>query len=329
MTEEVAAELSVKEAKQPPSSLPSYLRDGAPASRYLTAIVDGVAKIPNEEERSDALEIVASDPKLLTKVVELTRALLNSNHSRARHAIKSWAADVIRARDPGLEQWALLARRSPEDELADLAKRLRQARSNDDKDKVFEAEQVLLLGMALTSTREDFDIIGTLTSLHSTLGKNDTRRAANAVATASIKQLTTYCAINQVVSGQLKSLTEQFASVRQDRDLAREKIRNLQDMIAGLSAEVDHLKEDAELAEQKAENLRQQLDGTKGSAAHDMIEARARFRSLLTGRLSPFVSDAGIALEVNPPILNIAKERLVQIKGEIDRELEWLKQFSD
>lgn len=334
MTDEVKAEVSAKEAKPPPSSLPSYLKGGAPAGRYVAAIFDGVAKIPDETERNAALEIVASDPKLLIKVVELMRVLRDSSHARMRGVIKSWAADVIRARAPDLEQWAQLESRSPEDEIADLAKRLRHARSNGDKDTAFEAEQVLLLGIAITSTRVDFDVIGTLASLHSMLGSDDkpdqTRgRAAKAVATASMKQLTIYCAINQVVSGQLKSLTDQFASVRHDRDIARERIRDLQDTITRLSAEVGELKEDKELAVQEAETLRQQLDGTKGGAAHDMIEARARFRRLLAGKLSPFVSDAGLALEVNPPVVNIAKERLGQIKGEIDKELEWLKQFSD
>jgi hypothetical protein len=78
-----------------------------------------------------------------------------------------------------------------------------------------------------------------------------------------------------------------------------------------------------------AEALRVQLDGTKGGAAHDMIEARARFRRLLAGKLSPFVNDASLALEVDPPVNDVAKERLEQLKGEINKELEWLKQFSD
>jgi FtsZ-binding cell division protein ZapB len=333
VTDEVKAEVNMKEAKQPPSSLPSYLKGSASAGRYVAAI-GHEAKIPDEAERFAALEIVASDPKLLTKVVELMRALLDPSHSRARGAIKPWATDVIRARDPDLARWAQLAGRSPDDEIADLAKRLSQAGSDRDKEKVSEAEQVLLLGITITSMRADFDVVGALASIHAVLNRDEQadrtkRRAAKAVAAATMKQLNIYGAINQVVSGQLKSLTEQFASVRHDRDLARERIRDLQDTITRLSSEVGELKEDKELAENAAETLRQQLDGTKGGAAHDMIEARARFRRLLTGRLSPFVSDAGLALEVTPPVVNIAKERLGQIKGEIDKELEWLKQFSD
>jgi len=333
VTDEVKAEVSVKEAKLPPSSLPSYLKSSAPAGRYVAAI-GHEAKIPDETERLAGLEIVASDPKLLSKVVELMRALLDPSHSRARGAIKPWAADVIRSRDPDLARWAQLAGRSPDDEIADLAKRLRQARSDGDKEKVAEAEQVLLLGITITSMRVDFDVIGALASIQAVLNRDEhadrtKARAAKAVAAASMKQLNIYSAINQVVSGQLKSLTEQFASVRQDRDFAREKIRDLQDTITRMSAEVVELKEKKEMAVRAAESLRQQLDGTRGGAAHDMIEARARFRRLLTGKLSPFVSDASLALEVSPPVVNIAKERLGQIKGEIDKELEWLKQFSD
>ncbi len=333
MTDELKAEASVKEAKRPPSSLPSYLKGSAPAGRYVAAF--GIeTKIPDESERTTALEIVASDPKLLPKVVELMRALLDPSSSRARGTIKPWASDVLRACDPDLARWAQLAGRSPDDEIADLARRLRQARLNGDKEKVSEAEQVLLLGIAITSTRAEFNVIGTLASVHSVLDREEPaaetrRRAAKAVATASMKQLKTYCAINQVVSGLMQSLSDQFASVRYERDLARERIRDLQDKITKLSVEVDELKECKELAANEADTLRGQLEGSKGGAAHDMIEARARFRRLLTGKLSPFVSDASLALDVNPPVVNIAKERLRQIKSEIDKELEWLKQFSD
>lgn len=333
MTDEPKAEASAKEAKPPPSSLPSYLTGNSPAGRYVAAI-GNEAKIPDEAERAAALGIIASDPKLLPKVVELMRALLDPSHSRARRAIMPWASDVLRAHDPDLARWALLAGRSPDDEIADLARRLRKARSDGDKEKVSEAEQVLLLGIAITSTRAEFDVIGTLASVHSIIGRDDPtdetrRRAAKAVTTASIRQLKTYCAINQVVSARMQSLSDQFANVRHERDLARERVRDLQDRITKLSAEVGELREGKELAAKDAAALRRQLEGTKGGAAHDMIEARARFRRLLTGKLSPFVGDAGLALEVNPPVVNVAKERLRQIKSEIDKELEWLKQFSD
>lgn len=333
MTEDVKADLDVKEVKPPPSSLPSYLKGSASAGRYVSAI-GNEARIPDEAERFAALETVSADPKLLPKVVELMRALLDPSHSRLRGTLKSWASDVIRARDPELARWAQLAGRSPDAEIADLAKRLRQARSDGDKDRIAEAEQVLLLGITITSMRVDFDVVGTLASIQSVLNRDEDAdrtkgRATKAVATSSMKQLNVFGAINHVVSAQLKILAEQSALVRHDRDMARERIRDLQDTIARLSADVSELKAERETAVNAAETLRTQLDGTKGGAAHDMIEARARFRRLLTGKLSPFVSDAGLALEVNPPVLNIAKERLAQIKGEIDKELEWLKQFSD
>lgn len=333
MTKEVKADENQNEARQPPSSLTSYLKGGAPAARYIAAIGREV-KIPDEEERFTALEMIAADSKLLPKVVELARALLDPSLSRARNALLPWVRDAIRARDQDLTQWARLADRSPDAEIADLAKRLHKARAGGDKDKVSEAEQVLLLGFAITSTRSDFDLPTALSSIHYGLSRDEDaeqvkRRAVKATATANLKHLNIFSAINHVVSAQLRKLTEEYNRVRQERDHANEKIRSLRDDIARLSAQVGELKDENDHAVRAVEALQVQLDGTKGGAAHDMIEARARFRRLLIGKLAPFVNDASLALAVDPPVHDIAKERLEQLKGEINKELEWLKQFSD
>lgn len=333
MADDIDEEVSAKEAKQTPSSLPAYLKGSAGANRYVAAIGDE-AKIPDENERVAALEMVGSDPKLFPRAVELMRAVSASNNSRLRAAIKLWASDILRACDPALSRWAQLADRRPEDEVGDLARRLRLVRSSADKAKVTEAEQVLLMGIAIASTRADFDAIGTLSSIHSTLGRDETaeetrQRVTKAIANASLKQLNIYSSVNQVVSAHLQKLGDQFASARQERDIAREKVRDLQERVVLLSAEIEGLKADKALAADEANALSIQLEGTKGGAAHDMIGVRARFRRLLTGKISPFVSDAMLALQVNPPVVNVAKERLDQIKSEVDKELEWLKQFSD
>jgi hypothetical protein len=333
VTEEVKAEVNQKEERRPPSSLTSYLKGRAPAARYIAAI-GREAKIPDEEERFAALDLIAADPKLLSKVVELVRALLDSSLSRARGALLPWAKDVVRAFDNDLTQWARLADRSPDAEIADLARRLQKARADGDKDKISEAEQVLLLGFAITSTRSDFDLPTALAAIHCALNRDEEaervkKRAVKAAATATMKHLNIFSAINRVVSTQLRSLTEESNLVRQERDLAQERIRSLRDEIRRLSAKVGELKDENDRAVMAAEALRVQLDGTKGGAAHDMIEARARFRRLLAGKLSPFVNDASLALEVDPPVNDVAKERLEQLKGEINKELEWLKQFSD
>ena len=54
---------------------------------------------------------------------------------------------------------------------------------------------------------------------------------------------------------------------------------------------------------------------------------RARYRKLLSGNLSEFVSQAHEALTSTPPAPEIAEVLLDDAKKAISKELEWLRQF--
>lgn len=336
MTEDAVPDIETSEAAKPPASLVHYLSGDAPSGLYIAALEKRTVKLPDDQERQAGLELIAAEPGRLSKVVDLARAVADGKRDpRVRNAIHGWALAALRTRE-GLAEWGRLNSDNAEIQLRQLTKRLRDARSSKaEKAVVAEAEHVFLIGLAIAGARLDFSVIGALVTIYDGLQPSDAseraveERAKKAMTRASVKSLETYGLINKVVSSALVELRAQFGKASQDLQNTRERNRQLQDDIARLSSEIDQLRAEKQSAAAEMANARSQLEGVKGGAAHDMIEVKARFRRLLIQKLTPFVNDASVALEVEPPVLDVAKVRVNLVKAEINKELEWLNQFSD
>lgn len=323
--------------KTAPRSLPDYLKSkGAAASLYLGALDRRETQLPDEAEREATAELIAADNKLLVKVAELVRASIDRKHEPwVRKQMLSWGAEVLRSRRPDLANWGQVASANPDVELGQLAIHLRKARQEKDKVTVSEAELLIVIGMSVLSERADFDVLGALSALYSGLNPTKTdvaaaqKRAKKALVRASPKLLESFALISKLSSIALEAVRAQFTAastavldIRDRYNVARVTIDNQALEMAALQAQTAQLVTELTAA-------RAQIAGVKGGAAHDMIEVRARFRQFLVRKLSPLVNDASEALNIDPPFPDVTKQRLDLVKNELEKELQWLSQFSD
>jgi septal ring factor EnvC (AmiA/AmiB activator) len=218
--------------------------------------------------------------------------------------------------------------------LVKLADSVRRAKALKDKDALQKAEQLLVLGMAVLSGRHDFDPLTALSQVYAQLTRNRQTSGRppdavvrNAVCSASVKNLETFGAFNVVLSKGLEEARKELSRARDDLAVERDRVRRLQEKIAEGEQVIASLQaEKMELAE-KLNSAGTQLKGVEGGRDDELNTLRARFRQLLKGKLSPFVSNAQEALGLDPPVITVAQDRLGRIKNEIEGELDWLNRF--
>lgn len=222
-------------SKAIPASLSEYLVSDCPAGTFAAAL-DGSSRIPDERERAEALQLARSDPKLLSRIGDLARSVLDSKRDpRTRRAILTWASEVIRSRNSNLARWGLVAGANPDVELGELASGLRRARSDKDRAAIAEAEQVLGIGLAVASARSDFSVIGTLSGIFSALNRGPidksklNGRAQKLLAKASPKILENLSVINKLAMINAEELRQQMVTASNQLQDARERGRMLQE----------------------------------------------------------------------------------------------------
>jgi len=84
-------------------------------------------------------------------------------------------------------------------------------------------------------------------------------------------------------------------------------------------------------AESEAESarLKQSNQDVRQVGAHGKAEIMGRFRSVLAGRIEPLLSDGADALDIDPPIVGVAKDRIESARAVMRREIAWLDGSSD
>lgn len=337
MGEGVAA--ADREAKKPvPATLIEYFKSDGPASAYVAALLDlkSKSKIPNEADREEALEAVAANPALLARAVELAKAALNrTDASRIKPTVIALTSDIIRAQDDDLAGWSRMAGLTAEAELGKLAARVRDARTNGDKEVLHRAEQVFQLGLAVVCTRADFSTIGAIAEVYSQLSRprsgskmaDPEAVAKKAISRANVKGIETFGAINAAVSERLREVQRQFSMASEQIAQNTERARMQRDQIDDQRREIEDLKAEKQRLFTELADAQTRMGGLMGGHDHQLNEVRARFRKLLSGNLTDFVSQAHEALTSTPPAPDIAEALLEDARTDIDRELKWLKQF--
>ena len=292
---------------------------------------------PSEAERSKALELCVSEPALLARAVDLVRlAVAEKTDSRIRSALRAWASELIRSRDPELQDWGRFGGVSPEGELSLLAKLLLRVRKGKgDRDAEVAAEQVLRVGLAVTATRTEFDAAASLFSVFEALhparpDRRDLGKKVRAFAlNASPTLIENLAALVRLVRFETDPIREEVADLRSRLQAARDRATNLQQQCDIQAKEVEVLANSNEELRQTLNQAERKIDGVMGGADHDMLEFRARVRTLLTRKLKPNLDEARDGLDHDPPHVEVARHRLGAAEREIGKELEWLNQFSD
>lgn len=328
-----------KEANKPvPATLIEYLRGEGPAGAYVTALLapQSKTKIPTEADREEAVAAVAASPALLSRAVDLAKAAFGrTDASRIKPSVIALASDIIRAQDEDLAGWSRLAGSTAEAELGKLAVRVRGARASSDKEALQRAEQVFQLGLAVVCTRADFDTIGAIAEVYGQLSRarsgskvsSPETIAKKAISRASVKGIETFGAINAAVSTQLKEVQRQFAIATEQIAQNTERARVQRDQIDEQRRKIEVLEAEKQQLLAELGDARSRIGGLMGGHDHQLNELRARFRKLLAGNLTDFVSQAHEALISTPPAPDIAEALLEDARTDIDKELQWLKQF--
>ncbi len=197
------------------------------------------------------------------------------------------------------------------------------------------AENLLRLAIKLvTDAKPDFSAGEMLTALFAPLRepKADTR-----VAPAALRRR-----VQEAGIAQLRDLSLAHAAAL-DRILGAERARAEVQERAGaldsaLTVERDRVRElrerlaiaEARAASQEAEavKLAQAITDNRQIGAHGTAEMLARLRTLLAGRLDPLLADAADALEIEPPVIKVAKHRIDASRSAIKGEITWLDESS-
>lgn len=326
-----------REAKKPlPASPADFLASDYPASAYVEALISRKTKTLDEIEREQCIQLVKDDPKLLSRIAELTRASLNIfEASRIKLAVIELASYIIRIQDDSLENWSRLSGSTAEAELGKLAENLNKARQSDDKDIIQQAEYVFQIGFSIIISRGDFSVIGALSEVYSHLvKKRDVNKTADpddlakrALRRGQIKSLEGYSIINAVVSEKLSSVSQQLGAATEQLVDLQGRVRDQREQIEKHRQTIETLKAEKQQLADSLEDTREQISGVAGGRDADLNALRARFRRLLSGNLSEFVTQAHEALTLKPPAPEIAEVLLDDARKAISKELEWLRQF--
>lgn len=82
---------------------------------------------------------------------------------------------------------------------------------------------------------------------------------------------------------------------------------------------------DLRAAQAEIEALKAELVAAQHHNAHDLRETRGRVAGALNGRLVDLIQTIKDALEVEPPRLAVAREKVEVAQDELERQLEWLR----
>lgn len=318
-----------------PATLSRFLSDEGSAASFLKILEDR-PEFPGDAEIDEAVDLCLENPPLFGKALELCRLGTDVKaSSRVRVPLRRWALELIRASDPELQDWARSGTVSPEGAISVLARNLREKRKHEDKVAIAVAEQVLRLGLVVTATWPNFDLVWSLSQISAALhrgnsGRNDLQnQLAGFVLRAAPKSLESMARLTRLVQLEADPLRAELGQAKVQLEQFREKYTALQqehrqrsDRIKELEAEKDEL--ESRLAEAEG-----RIRGVEGGADQDMIELRARYRSTLNKKLRPNVQDALESLDHQPPVLEVANHRIKLAERIIQGELDWLKEFLD
>lgn len=317
-------------ATPPEPTLAEYYGDlGPKLGDWIKAVrAAGRFTATDSEEALQYLE--ARDPDL-----RKTLALAGVGNPPA--PLRRWLADATRHLLADRLKGVLIDPHSAaHEQIGRIATGLAPALRSKDRTARSAAESLLRLSIKLvTDARPDFGAGEMLALLFAPLREPDAdpRRAAGElrgrVQEAGIAQLRDLSLVQAAAVDRIAG-AERARSDAQDRGnilsdalaVERERVRELREKLAAAEAQAEALKADVARLEQAVTDNRQ-------IGAHGTAELLARMRTLLAGRIDPLLADAADALEIEPPILEVVRDRIESGRSTIKGELRWLDESSD
>jgi hypothetical protein len=284
-------------------------------------------KAPDESDIAATLAADTPMDAVLERALDVARECRRTG--RRTPALIDWCTRALKSQVPDLSDssggrdkdgLALLHT------LAVLAQR-----SRDDKESRKRAELALSLGINLLTIErsvDGFEVLRTLWPVLSTdiaLGKRTPRQhVSELVAQASTKTLRDLTIFAGLVEEHVaRAETASLRATRELHEVLRERDA-LHGAVSELKGEVSRLQAELEDATRRESELTARLKDAETCTAHTANTFKARTRRVLGERIGGLLSDADEALAIQPPEVEVTRERIEMARAEIRKELEWL-----
>jgi hypothetical protein len=321
-----------KPTKPPPTSLVEFVkRDDASAADYLKL---AARKVPTVSEIAEALAADVMNLTALEKALDIVRECRRLD--RRPIAILKWCESVLRRQAPQLEEWAADPDQLALQALEELVRWGQVAR--EEKDARKSVDTAVTLGINLLLLHRRLDALDALRGMWplmkgEILGDRSSdvlhRRLATLIARAAPKGLRDLVTFAGVVGEQLDEAERAtFAANRAAVELARER-DDLKAAVSRHVLQIEQLEAKMQDALRREADLIARLDEAKTETAYSENTFKARTRRVLGERIDGLLSDAGEALGIEPPEVEVARERIEIVRNEIKKEIQWLSTSGD
>lgn len=289
--------------------LPDYFADQTlQAPAFLKALPeDKAARLPEE--------VVAETERLrVERDRDHKRLLALAAQPTLPSRIANWlwptVLTVIRARAPSafephdidVEVSLRRLHREIERDLASEVPEVRQPAAN-----------ILLLALTWLTTQRKLVPSTALQVLSDTIGvgeKASENRVRHVLTSGRLPEIQRAIAVTGLASGKAREAAAQRDHEKAQRVAAQERLDVAQGRVADLEREVAALRERTEGLEGLLAASQAELRDSRQHWGHDMTEVRTRQSSLLRDKVTPMLSDAVDALEIEPAEPGIALRRI-------------------
>ena len=336
-TEAAAAEADVLPLAQdgmislapPAPTLAAYYGEPTPKLTDWVKAVRAEGAFSGSDAEAAYQQLAAQDP-------DLRKTLALAAVGNPTPALRRWVADATRHLLYDRLKGVSVDPQAPaHEQIGRIATGLAPALRAKDRNARAAAENLLRLAIKLvTDARPDFSAGDMLALLFAPLREPeaDPRLAAaelrGRVQEAGVGQLRDLSlvqasAVDRILSAERARAEAQGRSSALDVSLGveRDRVRELRERLAAAEAR-------AEALAAEMQRLTQAIADNRQIGAHGTAELLARMRTLLAGRIDPLLADAADALEIEPPILEVVRERIEFGRGLIRGEIKWLDESS-
>jgi hypothetical protein len=310
-------------------TLTAYYKEPAPK---LTDWIKAVRSAGEEFVATETEELLAQIEELDP---DLRKTLALASVSNPPAPVRRWLGDATRHLLATRLKDVLIDPHAPaHEQIRQIATALAPGLRARDRRARAKSETVLRLAIRrVAGARPDFGAGEMLAVLFSPLRKQANTRLAPAelrrrIQRAGVGQLRDLslvqaAAIDRLDSAERAKVEAQERASARAAALATERARvsELTERLAAAEARAGNL--DAEVA-----RLTQAIADNRQIGAHETAELLARSRATLAGRLDLLLADAADALEIDPPVLEVARDRIEAGRGVIRGEIKWLDDSS-
>ncbi|MDR3530177.1 MAG: hypothetical protein P4L90_06455 [Rhodopila sp.] len=316
----------------PEPTLAAYYGSPSPRPGDWLKVVRGLAERRfKQEDVEAALEGLGSLDPDLRKTWNLAK------QASPPAAVQRWVGDATRHLLAQNLKGTMIDPMGPASEqIGRIADRLAPELRSERRETRAKAENLLRLAIRhIMASRPDSnpgDILAILSAPLREGGRADAR-----LARSELNELLPHLSIGEF---RMLSLVHTFmgdrVSVAEKGHRAAEE--NASILSASLADKRDRLRAaDEALALAKARNeelateveqLKAAIDDNQQVGAFSRADLTGRVRALLSGRIDPLLADAMDALEIDPPIIEVAKDRVETVRAIIRKDLGWLDESS-